>query len=74
MESISIAEYQKKYAAKVKCKAKRRNSLKKERVVSDGEATLIQHLRAYGIEYNKSISSMRIVNGELIFILLVPRF
>lgn len=53
MESISIAEYQKKYAAKVKRKSKRSNSLKKECVVSDGEATLIQHLRAYGIEFKQ---------------------
>ncbi len=53
MESISIAEYKKKYALKVKRKSKRSNSLKKERVVSDGEATLIQHLRAYGIEFKQ---------------------
>lgn len=73
LSSISIADYLKNYATK-KRKPKRRNLIKKERVVSDGEATLIQHLKAYGIGYEQDISSMKIENGELIFTLLVPKF
>ncbi len=52
LSSISIADYLKNYATK-KRKPKRRNLIKKERVVSDGEATLIQHLKAYGIGYEQ---------------------
>lgn len=52
LSSISIAEYLKNYATK-KRKPKRLNLIKKERVVSEGEAILIQHLKAYGIGYEQ---------------------
>lgn len=52
MSSISIADYLKNYATK-KRKPKRRNVIKKERVVSEGEAILIQHFKAYGIGYEQ---------------------
>ncbi|MDQ9009016.1 hypothetical protein RFI36_04775 [Acinetobacter gerneri] len=52
MTSISLADYKAKYA-KPRRKPKRRSSVKKERVVSEGEATLIQHLQAYRIEFEQ---------------------
>lgn len=50
MTSISIADYKKLYAPK---RTKRRTAVKKERVVSEGEARLIQHLKAYGIQFEQ---------------------
>ncbi|ENV34529.1 hypothetical protein L289_2642 [Acinetobacter gerneri DSM 14967 = CIP 107464 = MTCC 9824] len=52
MTSISLADYKAKYA-KPRRKTTRRASVKKERVVSEGEATLIQHLQAYRIEFEQ---------------------
>ena len=52
MTSMSLAEYKAKYL-KPRRKTKRRASVKKERVVSEGEATLIQHLQAYRIEFKQ---------------------
>lgn len=52
LSSISIADYLKNYATK-KRKPKRRNLTKQERVVSEGEAILIQHFKAYGIGYEQ---------------------
>ena len=49
MTSISIADYKAKYAKPRR--SKRRVSVKKERVVSEGEATLVQHLKTYSIEF-----------------------
>ncbi|AWL28992.1 hypothetical protein DJ533_10655 [Acinetobacter defluvii] len=49
MSSISIADYKAKYAKPRR--SKRRVSVKKERVVSEGEATLVQHLKTYNIEF-----------------------
>jgi len=49
--SISLAEYRRIY--KPKCKAKRPASVKKERVVSEGEAILSQHLRTLKIEFEQ---------------------
>jgi very-short-patch-repair endonuclease len=49
--SISLAEYRKIY--KPKRKAKRPASVKKERVVSEGEAILSQHLRTLKIEFEQ---------------------
>ena len=51
MTSISLAEYRKIY--KPKRKAKRPASVKKERVVSEGEAILSQHLRTLKIEFEQ---------------------
>ena len=51
MTSISIAEY--KRINKPKCRAKRPASVKKERVVSEGEAVLSQHLRAHKIKFEQ---------------------
>lgn len=51
MTSISLAEYRRIY--KPKCKAKRPASVKKERVVSEGEAILSQHLRTLKIEFEQ---------------------
>ena len=51
MTSISIAEYKK--INKPKCRAKRPASVKKERVVSEGEALLSQHLRAHKISFEQ---------------------
>ena len=48
MTSISITEYKK---LKPKRRVKRPVSVKKERVVSEGESTLTQHLKAYKIEF-----------------------
>lgn len=49
MSSISIADYKAKYAKPRR--SKRRVSVKKERVASEGEATLVQHLKTYNIEF-----------------------
>lgn len=49
MSSISTAEYKAKYAKQRR--SKRRMTVKKERVVSEGEATLAQHLKSYNIEF-----------------------
>ncbi len=51
MTSISLAEYRRIY--KPKRKAKRPASVKKERVVSEGEAVLSQHLRTLKIEFEQ---------------------
>ena len=51
MTSISIAEYKK--INKPKRRAKRPASVKKERVVSEGEAVLSQHLRAHNISFEQ---------------------
>lgn len=52
MSSMSLADYKAKYV-KPRRKPKRRSSVKKERVVSEGEATLIRHLQAYRIEFKQ---------------------
>ena len=49
MSSISVAEY-KKLSGKPR-RTKRRVVVKKERVVSEGEAKLAQHLKSYKIEF-----------------------
>ncbi|MDM1760677.1 hypothetical protein [Acinetobacter sp. 251-1] len=49
MSSISTAEYRAQYAKPRR--SKRRVTVKKERVVSEGEATLAQHLKLYNIEF-----------------------
>ncbi|MFW1859146.1 hypothetical protein [Acinetobacter defluvii] len=49
MSSISIADYKAKYAKPRR--TKRHVSVKKERVVSEGEATLFQYLKTYNIEF-----------------------
>ncbi|MFN4186709.1 MAG: DUF559 domain-containing protein [Acinetobacter johnsonii] len=51
MTSISLAEYRRIY--KPKRRAKRPASVKKERVVSEGEAILSQHLRTLKIEFEQ---------------------
>ena len=51
MTSISIAEYKK--INKPKRRVKRPASVKKERVVSEGEAILSQHLRTLKIEFEQ---------------------
>ncbi|OTG85551.1 hypothetical protein B9T31_12230 [Acinetobacter sp. ANC 4558] len=51
MTSISITEYKKKYAKPRR--SKRRVAVKKERVVSEGEATLAQQLKSYKIEFEQ---------------------
>ena len=48
MTSISIADYKAKYA---KPRRTKRRVVKKERVVSEGEAKLAQHLKSYKIEF-----------------------
>ncbi|MHC3125283.1 DUF559 domain-containing protein [Acinetobacter sp. GN11] len=52
MSSISLADYKRLYA-KPRCKPKRRVSVKKERVVSEGEATLVQHLKTHKIGFEQ---------------------
>ncbi|WP_312969749.1 hypothetical protein [Acinetobacter gerneri] len=52
MTSMSLADYKAKYA-KPRRKTKRRVSIKKECVSSEGEATLIQHLQAYRIGFEQ---------------------
>lgn len=49
MTSISIAEYKANYLKPRR--VKRRVSVKKVKTVSEGESTLIQHLKAYKIEF-----------------------
>ncbi|MDM1247900.1 DUF559 domain-containing protein [Acinetobacter sp. R933-2] len=49
MSSISVAEY-KKLSGKPR-RTKRRVVVKKERVISEGEAKLAQHLKSYKIEF-----------------------
>lgn len=53
MSSISVAEYQKLIKSQPKAKAKRPKQVKTERVVSEGEATLAQHLRAHGVSFEQ---------------------
>ncbi|MBR7736743.1 endonuclease domain-containing protein [Acinetobacter nosocomialis] len=52
MSSISLADYKRLYA-KPRSKPKRRASVKKERVVSEGEATLVQHLKTHKIGFEQ---------------------
>ncbi|MEO9279281.1 DUF559 domain-containing protein [Acinetobacter sp. WA-87] len=52
MSSMSLADYKRLYA-KPRSKPKRRASVKKERVVSEGEATLVQHLKTYKISFEQ---------------------
>ncbi|HCU0822866.1 TPA: DUF559 domain-containing protein [Acinetobacter baumannii] len=52
MSSMSLADYKRLYA-KPRSKPKRRVSVKKERVVSEGEATLVQHLRTHKISFEQ---------------------
>lgn len=52
MSSISLADYKRLYA-KPRSKPKRRGSVKKERVVSEGEATLVQHLKTHKINFEQ---------------------
>lgn len=49
MTSISIADYKANYLKPRR--VKRRVSVKKAKTVSKGESTLIQHLKAYKIEF-----------------------
>ena len=53
MSSISVAEYQKLIKSQPKAKAKRPTKVKTERVVSEGEATLAQHLKAHGVSFEQ---------------------
>ena len=53
MSSISVAEYQKLIKSQPKAKAKRATKVKTERVVSEGEATLAQHLKAHGVSFEQ---------------------
>lgn len=53
MSSISVAEYKKLIRAQPKAKAKRPKQVKTERVVSEGEATLAQHLKAHGVSFEQ---------------------
>ena len=52
MSSISLDDYKRLYA-KPRSKPKRRVSAKKERVVSEGEATLVQHLKTHKIGFEQ---------------------
>lgn len=49
---MSLADYKRLYA-KRSSKTKRRASVKKERVVSEGEATLVQHLKTHKISFEQ---------------------
>lgn len=51
MSSMSLADYKRLYA-KPRSKPKRRVSVK-ERVVSEGEATLVQHLKTHKISFEQ---------------------
>lgn len=53
MSSISVAEYRKLIKSQPKAKAKRATKVKTERVVSEGEATLAQHLKAHGVSFEQ---------------------
>jgi len=52
MSSMSLADYKRLYA-KPRSKPKRRASVKKERVVSEGEAALVQHLKSHKIGFEQ---------------------
>ncbi|MDC4653046.1 endonuclease domain-containing protein [Acinetobacter baumannii] len=52
MISMSLADYKRLYA-KPRSKPKRRVSVKKERVVSEGEAMLVQHLKSHKIGFEQ---------------------
>lgn len=52
MTSISLTDYKRLYA-KPRSKPKRRASVKKERVVSEGEMVLATHLRACKISFEQ---------------------
>jgi len=52
MSSMSLADYKRLYA-KPRSKPKRRTSAKKERVVSEGEAALVQHLKSHKIGFEQ---------------------
>lgn len=52
MTSMSLADYKRLYA-KPRSKPKRRASVKKERVVSEGEAALVQHLKSHKIGFEQ---------------------
>ncbi|MCH2000353.1 DUF559 domain-containing protein [Acinetobacter seifertii] len=52
MSSMSLADYKRLYA-KPRSKPKRRVSLKKERVVSEGETVLATHLKACKISFDQ---------------------
>lgn len=52
MSSISLADYKRLYA-KPRSKPKRRVSVIKERVVSEGEATLVQQLKTHKIGFEQ---------------------
>lgn len=52
MSSISLADYKRLYP-KPRTKPKRRVSVKKERVVSEGEATLVHHLKTHKIGFEQ---------------------
>ncbi|MCT9189078.1 endonuclease domain-containing protein [Acinetobacter baumannii] len=52
MSSMSLADYKRLYA-KPRSKPKRRVSVKKERVVCEGEATLVQHLKTHRISFEQ---------------------
>ena len=51
MTSISLAEYRKLYGGGRKTASKRKSKVKGEKIVSKGEAALIQQLRALKIEF-----------------------
>ena len=53
MSSISVAEYKQLIKAKPEVKARRPKQVKTERVVSEGEATLAQHLKAHGVSFEQ---------------------
>jgi Uncharacterized protein conserved in bacteria len=52
MSSMSLSDYKRLYA-KPRSKTKRRVSVKKERVVSEGEAMLVQHLKSHKIGFEQ---------------------
>ncbi|EXR39506.1 DUF559 domain-containing protein [Acinetobacter sp. 1294243] len=52
MSSMNLADYKRLYA-KPRSKTKRRTSVKKERVVSEGEAALVQHLKSHKIGFEQ---------------------
>ncbi|HFG6930653.1 TPA: DUF559 domain-containing protein [Acinetobacter baumannii] len=52
MSSMSLADYKRLYV-KPRSKPKRRVLVKKERVVSEGEATLVQHLKTHKIDFEQ---------------------
>ena len=54
MVNLSLAEYKKLFKAKKpKGRAKRPDKVKKERVISEGEAVLSLQLRAHGIKFER---------------------